>query len=239
MKGERSAELATCSGYAERSRHEAPGCRNRTDRGEAAWGAFIEAVELAAGVELECDRRPRRRRPPAPHSSRCLCRRARRTSAMKADGWPRSWPCGEGAVLSHRSAGGAMADRAGDPVVEVTVPGDGGRGRRRGIRLHRSLSLSPADCTRRAGIPVTKPARTLRGPAAHPAQRAVRPSPSPGGVPSDLPLGDAISPDHTRSDLEALFLALCPSPPPSPAGGERPRGPVRRRFPLAGAAPNR
>lgn len=79
--------------------------------------------------------------------------------------------CGEGAVLSHRSAAELWrmlavrqvnpSGREGPAPVDVTVPGDAGRRRRAGIRLHRSLSLSKAEVTRRAGISVTAPARTL------------------------------------------------------------------------------
>ncbi len=79
--------------------------------------------------------------------------------------------CGDGAVLSHRSAGelwGIVRPRArrasvrGKPApVDVTVPGTGGRKRHRGIRLHRSSTLTSAECTRQDGIPVTNPARTL------------------------------------------------------------------------------
>jgi predicted transcriptional regulator of viral defense system len=70
--------------------------------------------------------------------------------------------CGQGAVLSHRSAAalwGMLPSQPGFP--EVTVPGHGGRRRREGIRLHRSISLYPAHATLRLGIPVTTPARTL------------------------------------------------------------------------------
>jgi very-short-patch-repair endonuclease len=81
--------------------------------------------------------------------------------------------CRDGAVLSHRSAGelwGIVRSSARRPPeagggegspVDVTVPGTGGRRRQRGIRIHRSSTLIPAECTRRDGIPVTNPARTL------------------------------------------------------------------------------
>ena len=70
--------------------------------------------------------------------------------------------CGEGAVLSHRSAAGLW--RLLPPVVrpvDVSVPGGGGRRKRGQIRLHRRPSLLPADVTRRLSIPVTTPAQTL------------------------------------------------------------------------------
>ena len=125
--------------------------------------------------------------------------------------------CGEGAVLSHRSAAAlwGMLGRprrpseagGGGGAVDVTVPGAGGRARRRGIRLHRSHTLSPADCTRRAGIPVTTPARTLAD------LRRILPSKQFARVLREaeylgLPVGEAFKPDRSRTDLEALFLSL-------------------------------
>ena len=65
-------------------------------------------------------------------------------------------------VLSHRSAAELwrlLHPRAG--AVDVTVPGRSGRNGRPGIRLHRSTTLTQQQCTRRANIPVTTPARTL------------------------------------------------------------------------------
>jgi predicted transcriptional regulator of viral defense system len=55
---------------------------------------------------------------------------------------------GGSAVLSHRSAAelwGLLPERGGYP--HVTVPGTGGRDSRRGIRIHRSRSLTPALAT--------------------------------------------------------------------------------------------
>ena len=57
--------------------------------------------------------------------------------------------CGEGAVLSHRSAAELwtlLPAAKGD--AHVTVPGRGGRGKRRGIHLHRSPSLTTTATTR-------------------------------------------------------------------------------------------
>jgi very-short-patch-repair endonuclease len=80
---------------------------------------------------------------------------------------------GDGAVLSHRSAGELWrilrrprrrseigGGGQGSPV-HVTVPGLGGRKRQRGILLHRSSILTTADCILLDGIPVTRPGRTL------------------------------------------------------------------------------
>lgn len=122
------------------------------------------------------------------------------------------------AALSHRDAAalwGLLAPR--DGPVDVSVPRDGGRSPRRGIRLHRSTSLSPVDVTLRKGIPITTPARTVRdlrgalvakarcvrvGPAE--VRRAVRQANVLG-----LPLDPGDSRDRTRSDLERDFLQLC------------------------------
>ncbi|MEK6271705.1 MAG: type IV toxin-antitoxin system AbiEi family antitoxin domain-containing protein [Actinomycetota bacterium] len=116
--------------------------------------------------------------------------------------------CGEGAVLSHRSAAALWTIAPLPSVIEVMVHGDAGRRPRNGIRIHRSLTLLPSQTTRRAGIPVTKPSRTLED-----LKRA---------LPSDqfaaalrqaeflrLPIGEQLEPDHTRSELESRFLALC------------------------------
>ncbi len=124
---------------------------------------------------------------------------------------------GAGAVLSHRSAAGLWRilavpphgqDRSGGGLIDVTVPGDGGRARRRGIRLHRSLTLSPAHCTIRQGIPVTTPGRTLED------LRHVLPGTKLASALREaeyltLAIGDRPNVDRTRTELEALFLALC------------------------------
>jgi very-short-patch-repair endonuclease len=69
--------------------------------------------------------------------------------------------CGPGAVLSHVSAA-ALWGFVGwdDRHPEVTVVGTSPRSHR-GVRVHRSLVLDRGDITRREGIPVTMPARTL------------------------------------------------------------------------------
>jgi predicted transcriptional regulator of viral defense system len=68
--------------------------------------------------------------------------------------------CGEGAVLSHRSAAshwGLLSSAAS--LIDVTAPA--GRHGRRGIRLHRSRSLDARDSTSHQGIAITSIARTL------------------------------------------------------------------------------
>ena len=71
--------------------------------------------------------------------------------------------CGEGAVLSHRSAAALwhlLPQPAKQGPIDVTVP----RSRsthRPGIRIHRAGSLRPDEATKLRGIPITTPARTL------------------------------------------------------------------------------
>jgi very-short-patch-repair endonuclease len=116
---------------------------------------------------------------------------------------------GEGAVVSHRSAAALWELlRRQNGLIDVSLPGRGGRQKRQGIRLHRCPSLLPASVTRRWGIPVTTPARTisdLRGVASGwEVRRAVRQAEVLG-----LPLGPEVTSDGTRSDLERDFLRLC------------------------------
>jgi very-short-patch-repair endonuclease len=117
--------------------------------------------------------------------------------------------CGEGAVLSHSSAAAlwGLLSLPGVDVVHVTVPGDSGRRKRRGIRLHRSTTLGPDDVTRRRNIPVTTPTRTLidlrRTAPRKQFAAALRQAEALG-----LPVGE-LDHDRTRSELEARFLAIC------------------------------
>jgi very-short-patch-repair endonuclease len=70
--------------------------------------------------------------------------------------------CGPGAVLSHRDAAQLWGLRqSSSALIDVTVPSQNGRIRRRGIRVHRSGRISPEEVTRVDGIPVTTVARTL------------------------------------------------------------------------------
>jgi very-short-patch-repair endonuclease len=117
--------------------------------------------------------------------------------------------CGKGAFLSHRSAAalwGLLPAVAGP--VQVTIPGTGSRRMRKGIRIHRSRTLTQAQTTRLRNIPLTSPARTLadlRGSvSAADLRRATRQATVLG-----LPLGEDQIPDPTRSELEHRFLRLC------------------------------
>lgn len=117
--------------------------------------------------------------------------------------------CGEGAVLSHRSAACLwdLLDPKAGPV-DVSIAGTSGRSRRAGIRLHRCQSLSPCLVTKRLAIPVTTPARTIadlrRSVPATELRRAIRQAEMLG-----LETGPGIEQDRTRSELEREFLALC------------------------------
>lgn len=117
--------------------------------------------------------------------------------------------CGDGAVLSHRSAAEhwkLLSERGGP--VHVSVPTLSGRDKRFGIRIHRRASLRPGDVTKRHGIPVTTPARTiadLRGTAPDAEhRRAIRQAEVRGYWTG---LDQPVAP--TRSELEDLFLRLC------------------------------
>ena len=117
---------------------------------------------------------------------------------------------GQGAAVSHRSAAAVwgMLPPHGGPI-EVTVEGDGGRDPRKGIRIHRCSTFLAANSTRRKGVAVTKPKRTLRD-----LHRAVPDSVYRRAVRRALDLRLISSeqlrdPDLTRSELERLFLNLC------------------------------
>jgi len=116
--------------------------------------------------------------------------------------------CGDGAVLSHRSAAELwdLLPPTHGPI-HVTVPAtSGGRNNRRGLRIHRS-SLPSSAATVRRGIPVTTPARTIadlkRSVPAATVRRAIREAEFRG-----LDLGSTDT-DRTRSELERAFLRLC------------------------------
>jgi very-short-patch-repair endonuclease len=115
--------------------------------------------------------------------------------------------CGEGAVLSHRSAAQLFTLLpAAVETVHVTVPFER-RPRHGGIAVHRSRTLTPDAATARDGIPATKPWRTIQD---------LRRTEAPGVVRDAIRQADFhgfplrnISTDRTRSELERMFLALC------------------------------
>ena len=118
--------------------------------------------------------------------------------------------CGEGAVLSHRSAAELwrMLEPSAGPIhVAVVTPG--GRSPRQGIEIHRLPSLQSRDITIHNGIPATRPQQTLLD------LRATIP---PGELRLALRQAEylklpvdasAIVPDRAASELELRFLALC------------------------------
>jgi very-short-patch-repair endonuclease len=117
--------------------------------------------------------------------------------------------CGDGAALSHRSAAELwrLLDPADGPI-HVIVPVAGGRRGRDGLRIHRVPSLPTAATTRRDGIAVTTPARTLadlRTTLSHGELRTAVRQAEFLGLPIDP---HALVPDRTSSELERLFLRL-------------------------------
>jgi very-short-patch-repair endonuclease len=118
--------------------------------------------------------------------------------------------CGPEAMLSHRSAAALWRLLPPPSAVDVTVPRKGGRHQQRGVRLHRSATLTQRQLTRRLNIPVTTPARTLvdlrRCASPQELGRARRQAEVLG-----YRLDDAaeIEPDLARSELERRFLRLC------------------------------
>jgi very-short-patch-repair endonuclease len=118
--------------------------------------------------------------------------------------------CGAGAALSQRSAAelwGLLPPRRG--IVDVTVPVRGGRKGQRGIRLHRSPSL-PSAITRRNGIAVTNPERTILDLRRVAASQEVEAAIAQAEV-LRLPIGrhEGFLHEPTRSELERAFLRLC------------------------------
>lgn len=131
--------------------------------------------------------------------------------------------CGQGAVLSHGSAAALWGLlRPIDGPVDVSVPSTSGRARRRGINLHRRVSLTQPQLstlstgdeqsrqtplvTERHRIPVTSVPRTvddLRGAVAPSLVRRARRQAELAGHRLD---GES---DRTRSDLERDFLRFC------------------------------
>jgi hypothetical protein len=125
--------------------------------------------------------------------------------------------CGEGAVLSHTSAAELwgirrrvrrLSEADERDSVHVTVPSTAGIRKRDGIVLHRSTTLIARHCTRRDGIPVTNPARTLSDlrPLLSPAQFAAALREAEF---LRLPIDHRIEPDRARSELEQAMLAIC------------------------------
>jgi very-short-patch-repair endonuclease len=124
-------------------------------------------------------------------------------------------------VLSHITAATAWGFAQSAGAIHVTVPGDPGRARRRGLRIHRSRTLTSHDLAELDGIPVTEPHRTLTDLArtieGRPLERAVnlaerridferlrRTAP-----PALRAVLASYTTSLTRSKLEEMFLQLC------------------------------
>lgn len=141
---------------------------------------------------------------------------------------------GDGAVLSHASAGALWDLRPSSAAaIHVTVPTPGGRRSRRGIVVHRSGALHPRDVARRHGIPVTSVARTLLdlattladGPLTRAVERALvlrlfdlarlteaidrNPARRGAGRLARVVASLRDEPALTRSELEGQMLDLC------------------------------
>jgi hypothetical protein len=130
--------------------------------------------------------------------------------------------CGDGAVLSHRSAAALWCIRPTAAArVDVAVPHTSGVRSTAAIVVHRSRR--PVDITTRDGIPVTTPGQTLADLATALPRRALEKAAEQAealrldvAVPADHPgagrLQEAMAHDldhTTRSPLEDAFLELC------------------------------
>jgi very-short-patch-repair endonuclease len=122
-----------------------------------------------------------------------------------------------GAAVSHRSALSLWSLLpANQAPCDVIVLGSGGRARRAGIRVHRSLTLVSSDVTLLRRIPVTTPERTIAdlreaissrrhgAVAGHELRKAIRQANILG-----LPIAARDGKIRTRSDLEGDFVRLC------------------------------
>jgi hypothetical protein len=129
---------------------------------------------------------------------------------------------GPDAVLSHATAAAAWDIRpVGGGAIHVTIPTATGRARRKGLRIHRSVTLTPHDTTTLRGIPVTDPhrtltdlARTLTGrPLEQAVNRAERLVDFERLRHTAPPCLQAVLARYTtaatRSELEERFLRLC------------------------------
>ncbi len=122
-----------------------------------------------------------------------------------------------GAAVSHRGAAvlwELLPYTSG--TVDVIVPGNGGRARRAGVRVHRSRSLARRDVVSRQGVPLTSSARTvedLRRAVAAGWPGALTPRELRKAVRQANVLGLPVDEEgrrvRTRGDLEEDFLRLC------------------------------
>ncbi|HEU4393778.1 MAG TPA: type IV toxin-antitoxin system AbiEi family antitoxin domain-containing protein [Solirubrobacterales bacterium] len=115
--------------------------------------------------------------------------------------------CGKGAAISHGSAAAlwGLLRPIGGPI-DVSIPTHTGRGRRRGIRLHRCTSLRAGQVTEHRGIPATTPARTIADIDGVLPPYLVRRATRQAEI---FRFQLDVETDRTRSDLERDFLQLC------------------------------
>jgi hypothetical protein len=164
-----------------------------------------------------------------------LSRRGRWMAAVLA--------CGPGAVLSHLTAAllwglrPPHAASGGTRPIDVTIPTSAGRTSRVGIRIHRAPGLSDSETSRRDGLPVTSPARTILDLARVLPRRSLEraidegerlrlcgvaeleaiatvhsgqgPTGSAAAALAAVLSSHAVGSTLTRSELEERFLALC------------------------------
>ena len=159
--------------------------------------------------------------------------------------------CGDGAVLSHRSAGLAwgLLESAGGRI-DVTVPGAGGRRGHEGVRVHRVPGLLEAEKTVTLDVlPITAPERTIADIASvvplsvlqraveraeelrlvdHDRLRALTETRRPGVRALRAALAMPLT--MTRSELERRFLALCRAHAVPAPRGNHPLGEHRVDF---------
>jgi very-short-patch-repair endonuclease len=91
--------------------------------------------------------------------------------------------------------------------VHVTVPSESRR-RRQGIAIDRSRTLDAGKVTRRQGIPVTTPTRTLADLGRTLPQKLFSAALRQAEF-LDLPIEPSLGPGRKRSEPEARFLWLC------------------------------
>ena len=130
--------------------------------------------------------------------------------------------CGDRAVLSHASAAAAWdLSPVGSGPIHVTVPGDHGRARRAGVRVHRSRTLTPTQTATHRGIPITTRERTIidlaRSVKGRPLEQLLNRADRhldfnelrKARSPSLQAVLSSYSATTTRSELEETFLRLC------------------------------
>jgi predicted transcriptional regulator of viral defense system len=140
---------------------------------------------------------------------------------------------GPGAVLSHASAAALWELRPTSATrIDVSVRSTAGRGKRPGLRIHRTARLGDDEITEHHGIRVTTPARTLLDLASSLPRRALERAldeaeirhlydrrsleamaRAHAGERGAAALKQALDldgePALTKSELEELFLAIC------------------------------